>query len=209
MSVGQKFNRLTVTALVREIDASGPRFDWQCQCDCGEIIVTRARNVKSGHTMSCGCLNKERVSERHRTHGMSDKPIYLNWQTMIQRRENANNPHYHRYGGRGITVCDRWKSFEHFYADMGDPPTRKHSLDRQDNERGYSPDNCRWATARQQLLNTRRSIAKMERLSTLVRLHLNTLKMNGAKTAPVLKQAAAPAVKKYEVALALRQSANG
>ena len=96
-------------------------------------------------------------------HGMSHLPIYLNWQTMIQRCENPKHPKYPTYGARGITVCARWKVFENFYTDMGDRPSPAYSIDRKDNDRGYSPDNCRWATKREQLLNTRRSIAKRAR----------------------------------------------
>lgn len=94
---------------------------------------------------------------------MSHLPIYLNWQTMIQRCENPKHPKYPIYGARGITVCERWKVFENFYADMGDRPSPHYSIDRKDNDKGYSPDNCRWATKREQLLNTRRSIAKRAR----------------------------------------------
>jgi hypothetical protein len=98
-----------------------------------------------------------------RRHGMSHLPIYLNWQTMIQRCKNPKHPKYPTYGARGITVCERWKVFENFYADMGDRPSPHYSIDRKNNDKGYSPDNCRWATKREQLLNTRRSIAKRAR----------------------------------------------
>lgn len=100
-----------------------------------------------------------------RRHGMSHLPAYLNWQTMIQRCENPKNPHYRRYGARGIKVCDRWKVFENFYADMGERPSPDYSIDRIDNDGSYEPGNCRWATRRQQLLNTGRSKAKSIRLA--------------------------------------------
>lgn len=95
-----------------------------------------------------------------RRHGMSHLPIYLNWQTMIQRCGNPRHPKYPIYGARGIIVCDRWKIFENFYADMGDRPSPHYSIDRKNNDGNYEPGNCRWATKREQLLNTRRSIAK-------------------------------------------------
>jgi hypothetical protein len=103
------------------------------------------------------------VSQTHRRHGMSYERAYVNWQNMIQRCENPKIRSFHNYGGRGITVCERWKVFENFYADMGDRPSPAYSIDRLDNDKGYSPDNCRWATAREQMLNTRRSIAKRAR----------------------------------------------
>lgn len=164
--IGKKFGRLTVLALVHVSGAARKsRYDWRLRCDCGSEVVRRKSLVRSGHTKSCGCWAKERIGALRRRHGMSHLPAYLNWQTMIQRCENPRNPHYPRYGGRGITVCDRWKVFEHFYADMGERPTPTHSIDRRDNDKGYSPDNCRWATKREQLLNTRRSIAKRARLT--------------------------------------------
>jgi len=167
--IGEKFGRLTV---IGEVHVAGTRrgsrdsrYDWLCRCDCGNERTVQKRAVTSGHTVSCGCLGKSHLADWKRTHGMYKRRIYLNWATMLQRCGNPNNPHYPRYGGRGIRVCERWKTFENFYADMGDPPSRSHSIDRVNNDRGYSPDNCRWATRSQQLLNTRRSFAKQIRLA--------------------------------------------
>jgi len=90
------------------------------------------------------------------THGKRHSRVYRTWDGMIQRCTNPNQPHYERYGGRGITVCDAWRAFANFYADMGDPPTDQHSIDRIDNMRGYQPDNCRWATPSEQTFNQRK-----------------------------------------------------
>ncbi|UFS77253.1 hypothetical protein LPB73_07705 [Tardiphaga sp. 37S4] len=93
-------------------------------------------------------------------HGFARTQIYRTWQSMLQRCCNPKSASFPGYGGRGITVCDRWKTFENFRSDMGDRPSPAHSLDRIDNELGYSPENCRWSTPREQVLNTRRGHAK-------------------------------------------------
>jgi hypothetical protein len=89
------------------------------------------------------------------THGLADTPIYNVWKTLIQRCTNPNNKDYADYGGRGVTVCRRWLRFENFYADMGDRPAGKWTIERRRNGRGYSPSNCLWASWHEQALNRR------------------------------------------------------
>jgi hypothetical protein len=124
---GQKFGRLTVICLCPK---SSLRDFWTCRCDCGNKINLHTRAFTSGNTKSCGCLRKETTSLRASTHHMSSTRIYRTWQDMKKRCECQTKPGYSDYGGRGIKVCERWQSFENFYADIGLPPTPEHSLDR-------------------------------------------------------------------------------
>lgn len=144
---GKKYNRLKAIRFVEMIGIN-PR--WEFLCDCGKTVICQAVHVKHSHTKSCGCLNMESATK----HGMWGTPEWRAWASMKNRCYNKNVPGYHRYGGRGITICDRWrKSFENFYSDMGPRPSNNHSLDRVNNDRGYTPDNCRWATREEQMSN--------------------------------------------------------
>lgn len=129
---------------------------WNCRCECGTEKLVRGGHLTSGRSPSCGCVSKERNTAKFTTHGMFGRPIYRLWAAMIARCENKKVACYPRYGGRGIRVCPEWHSFEAFYADMGERPPGK-SLDRIDNDGPYCKANCRWATATEQALNTRRS----------------------------------------------------
>ncbi|ECO0419392.1 hypothetical protein DFV33_04705 [Salmonella enterica subsp. enterica serovar Bareilly] len=172
---GKTFGRLTV--LNRDTTWKGTRVKWVCLCTCGKRTSVAGSNLLKGTTSSCGCLAKELLVERSTTHGLSRSPEYGVWNAMINRCCNSNSANFGNYGGRGISVCERWKSsFENFIADMGRRPSNKHSIERVNNNGNYEPGNCIWATTTEQLSNKRNNYKGMfhGKEITLAELSRNT-----------------------------------
>lgn len=157
---GERFSKLIVINLDHTKLFNGKKsFYWKCQCDCGNICIVQSSNLRAKHVKSCGCLYKEVNRSYMIKHNSLKTKEYKSWECMKSRCFNPNNWRYRHYGGRGITVCDKWKnSFSNFLKDMGNKPSSKYSIDRINTNGNYEPSNCRWTTITEQNYNKRNTV---------------------------------------------------
>lgn len=153
VEVGSRFGKLTV---VERLPNKHEQRYWLCLCDCGGSTKTYSICLRKGRTRSCGCLRQGGTLRHGHARGRKGGSLtYKSWRSMLSRCYRDSSSGFHNYGGRGITVCERWRVFEHFLSDMGERPSLNLSLDRIDNNGNYEPGNCKWSTRSEQATGRR------------------------------------------------------
>ena len=174
VAVGETYGKLTVLS---ESGRENGNRSWLCKCECGENTTARGYRLVNGRTSSCGCDTTRKLTASRLTHGRSRDKVYRQYHGMINRCTNPRQANYPAYGGSGVKVCQRWlTSFEHFIADMGEPPTPNHTIERRRNGLGYEPGNCYWASRLVQARNRRNMISEdmAKQIKRLLWLHTIT-----------------------------------